>query len=633
MLADELVVPLASVDMVMGDTLLCPYGRGTFGSLSTSYFGATLRQAAAEARAVLIQMAAEKLKVPPSQLKVEDGHVIDSKNLNRSVTYAQLTGGKIIERRLKQSVSPLPVSRHTISGKATGRMDARQKVTGEARFSGDIRLPGMLYAKILRPPAHDAILRSITLEQAKRVKGVKIIRDGDLIAALHIYPDEAQKALDKIKVEWEQPEPKVDHHTIFDHLLHSAPSAGIITQSGNIETGRNLAADTFESVYLNHYVAHAPMEPHTAVVQVEGQKAAVWASTQTPFRAQQEVASTLGRAPPDVRVITPFVGGGFGGKTRNQQVIEAARLAKLAGKPVQVAWTRKEEFFYDTFRPAAVIKVRSGLDRNHRIVYWDYDNYFAGSRSSKPFYDIAHQRVAARGGWMGGGSQAHPFPVGAWRGPGSNTNVFAMESQIDIMATAAGIDPLTFRLTHLTDERMRKVLIAAAEKFGHRFVKAPAKRGFGIACTDYKGTYVATMAKVKVDEKSGDVRVQRVVCAQDTGEVINPEGVKLQIEGCITMGLGYVLREEIRFRGGNILDENFDTYELPRFSWLPKIETVLVDNPVMPPQGCGEPAITPMGAVIANAVYDAVGVRLYELPMTPARIKNAIKTNSGSSPH
>jgi isoquinoline 1-oxidoreductase len=491
----------------------------------------------------------------------------------------------------------------------------------------------MLYAKILRPPAHDAILRSINLEPAKNIKDVNVIRDGDLIATLHKYPDEAQKALDKIKVEWEQPEPKVDHHTIFDHLLHSAPSAGIITQSGNIETGRNLAADTFESVYLNHYVAHAPMEPHTAVVQVEGQKAAVWASTQTPFRAQQEVASTLGRAPPDVRVITPFVGGGFGGKTRNQQVIEAARLAKLAGKPVQVAWTRKEEFFYDTFRPAAVIKVRSGLDRNHRIVYWDYDNYFAGSRSSKPFYDIAHQRVAARGGWMGGGSQAHPFPVGAWRGPGSNTNVFAMESQIDIMATAAGIDPLTFRLTHLTDERMRKVLIAAAEKFGHRFVKAPAKRGFGIACTDYKGTYVATMAKVKVDEKSGDVRVQRVVCAQDTGEVINPEGVKLQIEGCITMGLGYVLREEIRFRGGNILDENFDTYELPRFSWLPKIETVLVDNPVMPPQGCGEPAITPMGAVIANAVYDAVGVRLYELPMTPARIKNAIKTNSGSSPH
>ena len=625
MLADELVLPLASVDMVMGDTLLCPYDRGTFGSLSTPYFGATLRQAAAEARSVLTQMAAEKLKVPLSQLKVKDGQIIDLKNPNRRVTYTQLTGGKIIERRLNQSVSPLPVSQHTISGKATGRIDARQKVTGKAHYSGDIRLPGMLYAKILRPPAHDAILKSINLEPAKKINGVKVIRKGDLIATLHKYPDEAQRALDKINVEWEQLEPEVDHHSIFDHLLRSAPSAEIITQSGNIKSGLNLAAQKFEATYLNHYVAHAPMEPHTAVAQVEGQKATIWASTQTPFWAQQEVASTLGLTPQNVRVITPFVGGGFGGKTRNQQVIEAARLAKLVGKPVQVAWTRKEEFFYDTFRPAAVINVRSGLDRSQRIVYWDYDNYFAGSRSSKPFYNIPHQQVAARGGWMGGGSQAHPFSVGAWRGPGSNTNVFAMESQIDIMAAAAGMDPLTFRLNHLTDKRMRKVLNAAAEKFGHRFAKAPTKSGFGMACTDYKGTYVATMAEVKVDEESGVVRIQRVVCAQDTGEVINPEGVRLQIEGCITMGLGYVLSEEIRFRGGKILDENFDTYELPRFSWLPKIETVLVDNPAMSPQGCGEPAITPMGAVIANAVYDAISIRLYELPMTPTRIKEAIK--------
>jgi CO/xanthine dehydrogenase Mo-binding subunit len=631
MLADELVVPLASVDMVMGDTLLCPYDRGTFGSLSTPYFGATLRRAAAEARTVLIQMAAEKLKVPSSQLTVKDGQVIDSKNPSRSVTYIQLTGGEIIERRLKLSAALLPASSHTISGRATGRTDARQKVTGEARYSGDIQLPGMLYAKILRPPAHEAVLRSINLEPAKNVKGVVVIRDGDLIAALHEYPDEAQKALDNIIAEWNQPAPQVDHDTIFEHLLSSAPPAEIITQSGNIATGRNLAAQKFEATYLNHYVAHAPMEPHTAVVQVEGQTATVWASTQTPFWAQQEVARTLGLATQKVRVITPFVGGGFGGKTRNQQVIEAARLAKLAGKPVQVAWTRKEEFFYDTFRPAAVIKIRSGLNRDQRIAYWDYDNYFAGSRSSRPFYDIPHQRVAARGGWMGGGSQTHPFSVGAWRGPGSNTNVFAMESQIDVMAAAGGMDPLTFRLKHLKDKRMRKVLTAAAEKFGHRFAKAPTKKGFGIACTDYKGTYVATMAEVRVDQKSGVVRVQRVVCAQDTGEVINPDGVRLQIEGCITMGLGYVLSEKIRFRGGKILDENFDTYELPLFSWLPKIETVLVDNPDLPPQGCGEPAITPMGAVIANAVYDAIGVRLYELPMTPARVNSAIMKNSATT--
>jgi CO/xanthine dehydrogenase Mo-binding subunit len=304
-------------------------------------------------------------------------------------------------------------------------------------------------------------------------------------------------------------------------------------------------------------------------------------------------------------------------------VIEAARLAKLSGGPVQVAWSRKEEFFNDTFRPAAVIKVRSGIDGDKRIVFWDYDNHFAGTRSSQPFYDIPHYRVLSRGGWMRG-SDAHPFNVGAWRGPGSNTNVFAMESQIDIMAAAAEMDPLEFRLRNLTDKRMRRVLEAAAAKFGRKFVKAPSGRGYGIACTDYLGTYVATIAEVRVDKSTGKIRVERVVCALDMGEVINPEGARLQIEGCVTMGLGYVLTEEIRFKGGQILDENFDSYEIPRFSWLPKIETVLVDNPELPPHGCGEPPITPMGAVIANAVHDATGARLFELPMTPERVKAAV---------
>lgn len=199
-----------------------------------------------------------------------------------------------------------------------------------------------------------------------------------------------------------------------------------------------------------------------------------------------------------------------------------------------------------------------------------------------------------------------------------------MESQTDIMAQAAGIDPLSFRMKNLNDERMRRVLQAAADKFGRPFSKAPSGKGYGIACTNYLNTYVTTMAEVKVDDKSGNVHVERVVCAQDTGEVINPEGVKLQIEGCITMGLGYCLSEEIQFKGKKILDENFDTYAYTRFSWLPKIETVLIDNPQLAPQGCGEPAITTMGAVIANAVNDAIGVRMFVLPMTPERIKEAM---------
>jgi CO/xanthine dehydrogenase Mo-binding subunit len=259
------------------------------------------------------------------------------------------------------------------------------------------------------------------------------------------------------------------------------------------------------------------------------------------------------------------------------------------------------------------------------MVFWDYQVCFAGDRASHPLYDSPNLRVSSHGNWMGTPG-AHPFEVGAWRGPGANTNNFARESHADVMAAAAGIDPLSFRLAHLKDKQMHRVLEAAAERFGWSPAKAPSGKGHGIAFTDYLGSLVTLMAEVDVDGKTGKVRVKRVVCAQDMGEIINPEGAKMQIEGCITMGLGYVLSEEVHFKGGAVLDRNFDTYEIPRFSWLPQIDVVLVDNPDLPPQGCGEPAITCMGAAIANAVFDATGVRIYQLPLTPERVKKALSS-------
>ena len=630
MLADELDVRLDAVDMVMGDTALCPYDAGTFGSRSTKYFGPPMRQAAAEARGILVRLAAARLGAAEGDLATKDGAVHIANSPSKKVTYAELIGGKKIEVRLGQKPPIKHYSKHAISGKPTLRTDARAKVTGEAKFSGDIRLPGMLYASILRPPAHGAKLRSADTAAAEKVPGARVVRDGDLVAVLHEKPDVAAEALTLIKAEFEPSGSKLDNATIFAHLKEAAPRAETVVEAGNLDEGAKLAVKTLERSYFAHYVAHAPSEPHTAVARVEGDKATVWASTQSPFRAQTEVAQALGLPTANVRVITPFVGCGFGGKNQGGQIVEAARLAKLCGKPVQVAWTRKEEFFNDTFRPAAVYDIRSGLDAENRIVYWDYKNYHAGSRSSQPVYDIPHKRVLSFGGGFGGGGAgappAHPFGTGAWRGPGSNTNIFATESHIDIMAETAGLSPLDFRLRNLADERMKKVVAAAADKFGRSFSKTPSGRGYGIAITDYLGTYVATMAEVEVDKTRGAVRVVRVVCAQDTGEVINPEGARMQIEGCITMGLGYCLTEEIRFKDGRVLDENFDTYEIPRFSWLPKIEVVLVDNPEMAPQGCGEPAVTVMGAVIGNAIYDAIGVRLFTLPMTPARIKEALKS-------
>jgi nicotinate dehydrogenase subunit B len=628
MLAEELDVPLATVDMVMGDTALCPYDGGTFGSRSTKYFGPPMRQAAAEARGVLVRLASARLGTAEEGLATGNGTVYIAKTPSKKVTYAELIGGKKIEVRLEKKPPIKAVSRHTVSGKPTLRTDARAKVTGEAKFTGDIRLPGMLHAAILRPPAHGAKLLSVDTSAAEKVAGAQVVRDGDLLAVLHEKPDVAAEALTLVKAEFEPSSSKLDNSTIFAHLKEVTPRAEVVVEAGNLDEGAKLAAKTVERSYFANYVAHAPSEPHTAVVRIEGGKADVWASTQSPFRAQQEIAQTLGLAPANVRVRTPFVGCGFGGKNQGVQIVEAARLAKLTGKPVQVAWSRKEEFFNDTFRPAAVYDIRSGLDAAGKIVLWDYKTYHAGSRSSQPVYAIPHKRVLAYGGGFGGPDAVavHPFGTGAWRGPGSNTNIFATESHIDIMAETAGMDPLTFRLANLTDARMKKVVGAAADKFGHTFTKAPSGHGYGIAITDYLGTYVATMAEVEVDKAKGAVRVLRVVCAQDTGEVINPEGVRMQVEGCITMGLGYCLTEEIRFKDGCILDENYDTYELPRFSWLPQIEVVLVDNPDLAPQGCGEPAITVMGAVVANAIYDAIGVRMFTLPMTPARIMEALKS-------
>jgi isoquinoline 1-oxidoreductase len=366
------------------------------------------------------------------------------------------------------------------------------------------------------------------------------------------------------------------------------------------------------------------MEPHTALAVMEKGKMKVWASTQNPFGLKSSIAKALDLPEDKVQILQVFIGGGFGGKSKNGQAIEAARLAKVSGKPVMVAWTRREEFFYDSFRPAAVVKVKSGCKNDGQITLWDYGVYFAGQRGAQHFYDIANHKTVA----FNGGSDAHPFATGAWRAPSNNTNTFARESQINIMAAKIGMDPVEFRLKNLKDERMLRTLKAAVDRFGWTPVKSPSGKGLGVACGMDAGAVVALMAKVNVDKTTGKVDVERVVVAQDMGLVINPQGATIQAEGCVTMGLGYALSEDIQFAGGEIHNRNFDSYQLPRFSWTPKIEVALLDLPNEPAQGGGEPAIICMGALIANAIYDAVGVRLNQLPMTPERVLQALAARS-----
>lgn len=625
MLADELDIPVESVAMVMGDTDLCPWDMGTFGSRTTRFFGPPLRAAGAEARRVLLELASAHLHVAAERLATEDGFVFDRTNRALRVSYAELTGGKRIERRIAGPVSVKKPSELKVVNKSLLRRDGLEKVTGRAKYAGDIQLPQMLYAKILRPPAHGAKLKSVDLSEVTKMTDVQVVRDGDLIAVLHKYPDVAEMALEKIKADFEIPDTGFDHENIFDHLLKVAPKGEVMAEAGDLKLGESRSVKVLEKTYLDGYVAHAPIEPHTAVAQIQGDKATLWPSAQTPFRVKEEIAAKLRIPEENVRVISPFVGGGFGGKTSNLQAVEAARLARLTGKPVQVAWSRKEEFFYDAFRPAAVVKIRSGTTDQGTIGFWDYHVYHAGQRGADQFYNIPHHRTASHGGGWGGVPGSHPFATGAWRAPANNTNTFARESHIDIMAAESGIDPLKFRLENLSDEKMKRLLRAAAEKFGWQPAKAPSGRGFGIACGMDAGTYVATIAEVEVDKASGKVQVKRVVCAQDMGLAINPEGATIQMEGCVTMGLGYALAETIHFKNGEIFDLNFDTYEIPRFSWVPKIETVILGDKGADPQGGGEPAIITMGGVLANAIYDAVGARVLRMPMTPERIREAIR--------
>jgi nicotinate dehydrogenase subunit B len=613
MLADELDVPLESVDMVMGDTDRCPFDQGTWGSLTTRVFGPELRAAGAQARAILLDLAAQRLYTQADRLVVRAGVVHDPLT-HREIPYGDLTKGQEITHTLERSAVEKAAKDFRVMGQSFTRRDAREKVTGRALYAGDISLPGMLCARVLRPPAHGAVLRQVDTTPAERIEGVRVVRDGDLVAVLHRHWDLADRALRLVDARYDVPEPTVDDETIYDHLLAVAPPGETAAEGGDLDAGIGLAASVAEETYLNAYVAHAPLETHTALAHFTEGRMTIWASTQNPFGLKREIAERLNLAQEQVRVITPFLGGGFGGKSSNGQAVQAARLALLAGAPVQVAWSREDEFFYDTFRPAAVVKIRSGIDDGGHLAFWDYHVYFAGERGSAHYYDIPHHRTTVYNrGWTARAG-AHPFPTGAWRAPASNTNTFARECQMDVMAARAGTDPLEFRLAHLSDEKMQGVLRAAARRFGWTPAPPPSGRGFGVACGIYADTYVATMAEVSVDEM-GRVAVKRVVCAQDMGLVVNPTGAEQQIEGCIIMGLGYALTEEIRFRGGEIRDLSFGTYAIPRFSDVPVIETVLIDSRDPAPHGGGEPPIITMGAVIANAIFDATGTRINRLPI------------------
>src|SRR5450759_1303010 len=328
LVAEELDVPLSMVDIVMGDTDVCPWDMGTFGSLSIRQFGPVLRTAAAEAKAVLLQLGSEKLQVPVSDLKVDNGAVVHKSDASKKVTYAQLTDGRKIERRLEGKPALEPAASFTVVGKTAVRRDAIEKVTGKAQYAGDIVPPGALHARVLHPPAHGAKFVSADTSAAGKLPGVTVVKEGEFIAVLHAHRDEADKALDLVKAQWTPSPNTLDHTTIFAHLEKNAPEAKTVAEGGAIPEGEKLAVTVVEDTYRDGYVAHAAIETHSAVAQFENGKMTVWAGTQTPFPVKSQLAKLLNLPPEKVRVITPYVGGGFGGKSAAQQAHEAARSCR-----------------------------------------------------------------------------------------------------------------------------------------------------------------------------------------------------------------------------------------------------------------------------------------------------------------
>jgi len=619
-LAEELEVPFESITMIMGDTELCPYDAGTWGSMTTRFFDPLLRAAAAEAKAELIKLGAEALKQPSTQLKAQEGYIVDTNNPNSKVRFADLTKGK----KLVKTITKPPVLKKASQFKTIGQpmisSDATKKVTGAAKYTADIQLPGMLYAFIKRPPAHGANLKTVDTSRADAIKEIQILQEGDLIVALHENPLMAEEAMIKIKADWDIPAPVADHTSIFNYLKENTAPYDTSEEKGDIAKGEAAADFILESEYLDGYKAHASIETHAATATMEGDKLIVWASSQTPFGTRQAIADELKMPLEKVHLKQVFLGGGFGGKIYNDQAIEAAIISKLVGKPIQVSWTRQEEFMYDYFRPAAIASIKSGVNKAGKITSWKFDNYCAGSRGTKDFYNIPNLKTTSidkRG--------IHPFNTGAWRAPGNNSTTFSRESHMDVMAHKVGMDPLAFRLKNIQDKAIINTLNLATKTFGYKSAKTGTNQGCGMAIGWDAGTIVVLIAEVKVDPATGLVTPLRMVCAQDMGQVVNPHGATLQTEGGLTMGLGYALYEDIEFEGGKVTTRNFDTYELTRFSVTPSIECVFVEAMEAAPQGGGEPAIITVGGAIANAVFHACGARVKQMPITPERILQALK--------
>ncbi|TAM80386.1 MAG: isoquinoline 1-oxidoreductase [Acidobacteria bacterium] len=611
--AEELHVKVGAISLVMGDTDLTPFDMGTFGSRTTPTMNRQLRRVASVAREVLVGLAARQWNVPASLLVARDGEVRESSG-GRSVSYAELAQGQTLARAIVENDPLTPASEWTVAGTSVSKINGRAFVTGEHQYASDIRRPGMMFGKIVRPSAYGATLESLDASKAQAMPGVTVVQDGDFVGVVAPSEFEAGRAAAAIHATWKA-SPQSSSAELFEYLKsHAEPNGRGEYESGSMQGGLAAAKHRLKATYTIAYIQHAPLEPRAAVAEWENGKLTAWTGSQRPFGVQEQLEEAFHLSKDKCRVIVPDTGGAYGGKHTGEAAIEAARLARAAGKPVKLVWTREEEFTWAYFRPSGVIEISSGVDGQGLLTAWEFHNYNSGAAAIRTPYDVANQHI-----------QFHPVDAplrqGSYRSLAAAANHFARESHMDDLAHLAKMDPLEFRLKNLKNQRLKFAFTAATDAFGWKTRKAPKGHGFGMGGGVEKGGYVATCAEVAVDRSSGQVRVVRVTSAFDCGAVVNPDGLRNQIEGANVMGLGGALFEAIEFKDGRVTNGTFTQYRVPRFSDVPEIQPVLIDRKDQPSAGAGETPICGLAPAIGNAIFHATGRRIRSMPMVPNGLK------------
>jgi isoquinoline 1-oxidoreductase len=605
--AEELRVPIGSIQMMMGDTDLVPYDMGTSGSRTTPTMAPQIRKAAAAARQALIGAAALQLKADAGSLVARDGRVLDPRT-QRSLGYGELTRGKPFEGPIPPDTPLTAVGEWKVEGHSIPKITGPDIVRGTHIYPSDVRRPGMLSGRVLRPKAFGARLLKLDSAAAEALPGVGVVHEGSFVGVVAKTEHEASAARDAIRAEWSEGTPGPSSADLFPYLRKNAEASSEGGhRQGSLDEGWSLSKKRFEATYTVAYIAHTPLEPRAAVAEWNDGRLTVWTGTQRPFAVRSELAQAFGIGEDRVRVLVPDTGSAYGGKHTGETAVEAARLARAAGKPVKVVWTREEEFTWAYFRPAGVIDVQSGVSADGRLVGWEFHNYNSGPAGIATPYAIPHQAILFH-------ESRSPLRQGSYRGLAATANHFARESHMDEVAHAVGVDPLLFRRRHIEDPRLRAVLDAAAKGFGWGEA-APARHGHGLACGVEKGGYIATCAEVAIEPETGEIRIVRATAAFECGAILNPDHLKNQVEGAVMMGVGGALFESIDFEAGAISNPHLALYRVPRFADAPLIQTILLDRPDLPSAGAGETPIVCLAPAVANAAFALTGRRRRSLPL------------------